>query len=59
MGDALHLPLNSERLGKLTEDYVVDNQKIKQAFGIGKMPLNAKDGLQQTLICMVNEMNEK
>lgn len=59
MGDALHLPLNSERLGKLTENYVVDNQKIKQAFGIGKMPLNAKDGLQQTVICMVNEMNEK
>lgn len=59
MGDALHLPLNSERLGKLTENYVVDNQKIKQVLGIGKMPLNAKDGLQQTLICMVNEMNEK
>ncbi len=59
MGDALHLPLNSERLGKLTEDYVIDNQKIKQVLGIGKMPMNARDGIRLTVICMVNEMNEK
>ena len=59
IGDAIHLPLNSERLGKLTDDYVVDNQKIKQVLGIDKMPLNARDGLRQTVLCMVNEMDEK
>jgi len=34
IGDYLHLPLNSERLKKLTESYVVSNQKIKKALGI-------------------------
>jgi len=28
LGDILHLPLNSERLKKLTESYVVSNRKI-------------------------------
>ena len=30
----MHLPLNSERLKKLTESYVVSNQKLKMALGI-------------------------
>ena len=30
--DVLHLPLNSERLGKLTENDVVSNDGIKQAL---------------------------
>ncbi len=29
IGDVLHLPLNSFRLDKLTENYVVSNRKIK------------------------------
>jgi nucleoside-diphosphate-sugar epimerase len=32
-GDHLHLPLNSERLQKLTEDYVVSNDKIIKVIG--------------------------
>lgn len=47
-GDLLHLPLNSERLKKLTESYVVSNQKLKQAIGIQKMPLTAKEGMTNT-----------
>ena len=31
LGDLLHLPLNSERLTKLTENYLVSNQKLKNA----------------------------
>lgn len=48
-GDFLHLPLNSERLKKLTESYVVSNQKLKKALGIEKMPFSAKEGLKKTL----------
>ena len=29
IGDKIHLPLNSERLHKLTDSYIVSNQKIK------------------------------
>ena len=31
-GTLLHLPLNEERLRKLTENYVVSNAKIKAAW---------------------------
>lgn len=49
MGDALHLPLNSFRLNKLTENYVVSNEKIKKALGIDKMPVDARSGLTSTI----------
>lgn len=48
-GDMLHLPLNSFRLEKLTENYVVSNAKIKQALGIETMPVDARDGLTKTI----------
>lgn len=49
IGGALHLPLNPERLRKLTEDYVSSNAKIKKALGIELMPVDARKGLQRTL----------
>ena len=49
MGGWLHLPLNSERLQKLTENYMSSNAKIKAALGIEQMPISAKDGLKKTL----------
>lgn len=49
VGDILHLPLNSFRLNKLTENYVVSNDKLKKALGIEKMPINAQDGLIKTI----------
>ena len=49
LGDFLHLPLNSERLKKLTESYEVSNQKIKKALGIEKMPVSAEEGMKKTL----------
>ena len=48
-GDFLHLPLNSERLKKLTESYMVSNQKLKSALGIAKMPVTTEEGLRKTL----------
>ena len=48
-GDLLHLPLNSERLKKLTESYVVSNKKLKTALGIEKMPITAEAGMEKTL----------
>lgn len=49
VGDKLRLPLNTERLGKLTEDYVVDNSKIKEALKISRMPVSARDGILKTM----------
>lgn len=46
-GDVLHLPLNSERLQKLTENYVVSNQKIVGAIG-KPLPVGSKEGLLKT-----------
>ena len=48
-GDVLHLTLNSERLKKLTESYVVSNNKIKAALGVEKLPVTAIDGMRSTL----------
>lgn len=50
IGTTLHLPLNEERLGKLTENYVASNAKIKKALGIERMPIRAKDGLKKTIL---------
>jgi len=43
VGDFFHLPLR-----KLTESYLVSNQKIKNALGVEKMPFSAAIGLQKT-----------
>src|SRR5690606_27848903 len=42
IGDALYLPMNSEKLKKLTESYVVSNVKIKKCLGLKELPLNAR-----------------
>jgi nucleoside-diphosphate-sugar epimerase len=48
-GDRLRLPLNRERLQKLTESYVVSNRKIKAALGWDRFPLAAEEGISRTL----------
>ncbi|HNX35844.1 MAG TPA: NAD-dependent epimerase/dehydratase family protein [Kiritimatiellia bacterium] len=48
-GDLLRLPLNSERLKKLTESYVVSNAKVKRALGWERMPVSARDGMRKTI----------
>ena len=49
VGGWLHLPLNPERLRKLTENYVSSNAKIKAALGVDRMPVDAREGLRRTL----------
>lgn len=48
-GDFLKLPLNSERLKKLTENYIVSNQKIKTALNIDSLPITAEEGMKKTI----------
>lgn len=47
LGEHLHLPLNSERLQKLTENYVVSNHKIVAAIG-KPLPVSSHQGLLKT-----------
>jgi nucleoside-diphosphate-sugar epimerase len=47
IGNLLKLPLNIERLQKLTESYVVSNEKIKSALG-KPFPSSAEYGLLKT-----------
>lgn len=49
IGDVLHLPLNTERIAKLTEDSFVDNAKLKSALGWQQMPIAAEEGMRFTL----------
>jgi nucleoside-diphosphate-sugar epimerase len=47
IGDKLHLQLNSERLQKLTESYIVSNEKIKKILG-KSLPVSSKEGILNT-----------
>ncbi|KEO72600.1 NAD-dependent epimerase/dehydratase family protein [Anditalea andensis] len=47
MGDVFRLPINSERLQKLTEDYVVSNKKLLENMTV-ELPLSSNEGLRQT-----------
>jgi nucleoside-diphosphate-sugar epimerase len=48
IGDLMRLPLNTERLDKLTQNYVVSNQKILNAIGKDLL-IKAPDGMMNTL----------
>lgn len=54
VGGWLHLPLNPLRMQKLTENYVSSNAKIKMALGIEKFPVDAREGLIETIKCFKN-----
>lgn len=47
LGDWLHLPINTERLNKLTENYIVSNKKIKSAINLS-LPQSTREGLLTT-----------
>jgi nucleoside-diphosphate-sugar epimerase len=53
LGDILKLPLTSERLNKLTENYIVDNTKIRNALG-KEFPVHAEDGIIKTISSFQN-----
>lgn len=54
IGDKLHFPLTTERLQKLTENFVVSNQKIKDALK-KDLPLSAREGIFRTARSFKNE----
>ena len=47
-GDFLPLPLNSERMEKLVENYEVSNYKIKKAIN-KELPLSSRKGIEKTI----------
>jgi nucleoside-diphosphate-sugar epimerase len=47
IGNLIKLPLNEERLHKLTDSYIVSNNKIKLAIG-KSLPVSSKEGLLKT-----------
>lgn len=49
IGNIINFPLNSETIQKLTENYMVSNQKIKKAIGVAKLPYTAQQGLEKTI----------
>lgn len=55
IGDLIKLPLNSETIQKLTENYRVSNQKIKSAIGVDKLPYTAQQGLEKTIKSFINK----
>ena len=58
IGGWLHLPLNPLRMQKLTENYVSSNAKIKKALGIVRFPVDAREGLIETIKCFKDGKQE-
>jgi len=56
IGDIFKLPLNTERLTKLTETYIVSNNKIKKAIN-KPLPFSAKEVLLKTLNSFITNAN--
>jgi len=48
VGDFLPLPINTERMQKLVENYEVSNYKIKKAIN-KELPLSSKKGIEKTI----------
>jgi nucleoside-diphosphate-sugar epimerase len=53
LGDWTNLQLNTERLEKLTENYIVSNEKIIQSIG-KSLPVSTKQGLTKTFLSFTN-----
>ena len=47
IGDIFYLPINTERLNKLTSSYIVSNYKILKAIN-KPLPINSRTGLIKT-----------
>jgi NAD dependent epimerase/dehydratase family enzyme len=55
LGDTCHLPFNTFRLKKLTENYIVGNEKIKNRLKITQLPVSAEEGLRKTIRSFSNK----
>jgi nucleoside-diphosphate-sugar epimerase len=54
LGTLMKFPFNSERLSKLTESYMVSNDKIRKALG-KSLPVSSKEGLIRTFESFANK----
>lgn len=54
IGDKIGLPLNTEKVGKITESYVVSNLKIREKLQV-ELPVTAVDGIRQTIKSFVKQ----
>ena len=57
-GDFFSLPFNSEKLKKLTENYVVSNKKLTDALKVS-LPISAQNGLKFTLASFQQNITDK
>ncbi len=48
LGDVLKLPINSDKVNRLTGNYIVENGKLKKALG-KELPVSARQGILDTL----------
>jgi nucleoside-diphosphate-sugar epimerase len=48
LGDFFKLPLNTETLKKLTNNFIVSNYKIKKSLGLECLPISTKEGMIKT-----------
>lgn len=55
LGDFLRLPLNSEKIKKLTESYMVSNEKIKEALKLPALPISIQDGIKTALDSFIDK----
>tara|TARA_A100001011_G_scaffold240255_1_gene248249 strand:+ start:10352 stop:11263 length:912 start_codon:yes stop_codon:yes gene_type:complete len=58
IGDILPFPINSDKLAKLTESYLVCNKKIKKAIS-KPLPFNSEQGMKLTLQYFKVQQNDK
>lgn len=49
LGSILRLPFNQKKVAKITEDYVVSNQKLKSALSIERMPYTMSQGIKDMI----------
>lgn len=50
LGTLLHLPLNTERLRKLTENYGVSNERLKQHLALNECLFKSVDGFHGSIL---------
>jgi len=55
LGNVFQLPINTDRLNKLTESYIVSNNKIKKAIN-KPLLVSTKDGLMKNFNSFYNHV---
>lgn len=54
IGDVINSPINTERIDKLTENFVVSNIKIKKALALKQLSLSRELGMKKTIKSFIN-----